>query len=82
MAGQVLSGSSEAGAAAGLSSARRSQMPARGQRSSPVSTNVRVRLIGCDTAGVIVLPRKNGTFMGFSFLRYPREMLIVYPGRV
>jgi len=67
MAGRVLSGSSGAEAAAGQSSAKRIQMPASGQRSSPVSTKVRVRLMARilgDMGGVSALRRKNRKFMG------------------
>ena len=86
MAGMVISGSS----VRELSSARRDQMPAIGQRSSPVSTKVRVsrtELLDGRTALLNSDLRRNNEntmFMGCSFLRFERvsSLTVVYPGRV
>ena len=86
MAGMVISGSS----ARELSSARRDQMPAIGQRSSPVSTKVRVRRNELADGRTTLLDsglrrnNENTMFMGCSFLRFERvsSLTVVYPGRV
>ena len=86
MAGMAISGSS----ARGLLSVRRDQMPAIGQRSSPVSTKVRVSCTESTDGRTTLLNsglrrnNENTMFMGCSFLRFERvsSLAVVYPGRV
>jgi len=84
MAARAISGSS--GEVSGV--LMRDQMPAIGQRSSPVSTNVQIisdvrrvaELLGCCLRRMA----ENKLIMGSSSLRsgHGMSVLVVYPGRV
>ncbi len=80
MAGRDKEGSSVVWGAVGGVVSRRDQMPAMGQRSSPVRTKWRVseKMRSADGVG----PKMRVRFMGFSFLRRWRRVGVVYPPRV